>query len=87
MDPERVSRIVEPERVLEGEESKRNWADKVSELNEVDFLAQGALLECANLLSMTDKEFDEHMKRYRELRKVPRSMLTEPAKVPRRAGR
>ncbi len=47
-----------------------------------EVFAQGTLLEFANLLSMSDKEFDEHMKRYKELRKTLRSMLVEPAKIP-----
>lgn len=46
------------------------WFDKVSELEDVDFFTKQGMVEYACLATMTDKQFEEFLDGYREMRKI-----------------
>src|SRR2546426_420716 len=76
--PEIVSKLVEIERRMEEIGEKSEWTDKIAALDDVDFITRFGVTHYAKILSMSDQEFNEPLKLYREMRKVVRSTLLEP---------
>lgn len=54
------------------------WTDKVNELEGVSYFAKQELLEFLHLIHTSDKEFEDSMKSYRDLRKALRLIVREP---------
>lgn len=81
LDDATVARIVEVVKKLKSPEEKSPWMDKVNELKDVSFLGKQSLLEYVNLLSMSDKDFEERIKRERDLRKILQGVVAEPIAV------
>ena len=63
---------------------RQEWADKIAGLEDVDFLARQAVFEYANLLSMSDKDFEQFLNHYKELRRILRSCIELPDQTPRK---
>ena len=63
---------------------RQEWADKIASLEDVDFLARQAIFEYANLLSMSDKDFEEFLSRYKQLRTILKSCVEIPDQQPRK---
>jgi len=80
-----VQDIIDIQKRMEGFCDKCDWADKIEQLDDVDFFVKQVLFEYANLLSMTDEQFDEYLKLNRDLRKALRSRLAGPVK-PKKKG-
>ncbi|HIH02230.1 TPA: helix-turn-helix domain-containing protein [Thermoplasmata archaeon] len=49
------------------------WTDKVEEMDEVGFFVKQSMLEFAHMIAEDDKDFEEHIRRKRELRKLLKS--------------
>jgi DNA-binding transcriptional ArsR family regulator len=49
------------------------WADKIEEMDEVGFFVKQSMLEFAHMIAEDDKDFEESIRRKRELRKVLKS--------------
>jgi len=58
------------------------WADKIEEMDEAGFFVKQSMLEFAHLIAEGDKDFEESVRRKRELRKVLKSCC--PAKSGKR---
>lgn len=81
LDDATVAHIVDLIKKMKALEEKSPWMDKVNELEDVSFLGKQSLLAYLNYLSMSDKDFEEHLKRERELRKVLQGIVVEPIAV------
>ncbi len=81
LDDATVAHIVDLIKKMKALEEKSPWMDKVNELEDVSFLGKQSLLAYLNYLSMSDKDFEEHLKRERELRKVLQGIVAEPIAV------
>jgi DNA-binding transcriptional ArsR family regulator len=78
-DPDTVSKIVQTVKEMKDPMTKSVWSEKAAGLEDVDFFARQTVFEYANLLSMSDKEFEEFLDCYRVLRKLLRSSLKDPS--------
>jgi len=52
-----------------------DWTEKIEELSDVDFFTKQSLVEFANLVSISDGDFEDYLKGYRELRKTLKSCV------------
>ena len=77
-DPAAVARVVGLIKSMKEPGAGTPWMDRVNELNDVSYLAKQQMLEFIHLVTTSDKEFEEFLKTYRELRKTLRSMVVEP---------
>jgi DNA-binding transcriptional ArsR family regulator len=78
VNEEAVLRMIEIMKKLNGVEHIPPMQEKIAELEGVDFIGKQEVAKVVNLLSMTDKEFQEWIDQYRELRLLLKSMTTEP---------
>lgn len=69
-DPETVSRVLEIERRLHEIGFKTEHAEKIAEMESVDFLTKQDVLHYAKLLSMTEEEGAEYVRLLKELRQA-----------------
>jgi DNA-binding transcriptional ArsR family regulator len=76
--PEKMSEVLKIVKEMKDPFVREEWADRISTLEDVDFLARQAVFEYANLLSMSDKDFEGFLKNYRELRKLLRTCVEIP---------
>ncbi len=81
VDPAAVAKIVELMKSMKEPGSTTHWTEKVNEIEDLSFLTKQALLDFTSLIAMSDKEFENFLKCYRELRKTLRSTLQEPLPV------
>ncbi len=58
-----------------GECCNRKYEDKVVELEDIDFVTKQALMEYADVLSMTDRQFAEHEEYKKQFRALLNSLL------------
>ncbi len=72
-DPSAVARMVEIERRLSELGEKGKWSERMGGLEDVDFVTKQEVAHLANLLTMTDVEFNEYLKLYKEFRKTLKS--------------
>ncbi|TLZ58429.1 MAG: winged helix-turn-helix transcriptional regulator [Methanobacteriota archaeon] len=84
--PETVSKLVELERRLDEIGEKSEWTDKISGLDDVDFITRMGVAHYAKMLSMSDDEFNEYLKLSKEWRKVIRQTLLEPPTLASKKG-
>jgi DNA-binding transcriptional ArsR family regulator len=78
IEPLVVTQVVQIMQGLKGPESESPWTERVNELEGVDPFAKQELLEYVYLITIADKEFEQFIRSYRDLRKALRSTL-EPA--------
>jgi len=78
VDAATVSRVVDLIKRMKEPDANSPWMEKVNELSEVSYLGKQELLEFTYLMSISDHEFEEFLKCYRELRKTLRATLREP---------
>jgi len=79
-DKDTISKIVNVSKKMEKCGCNPEWTEKISECEDIDFFARQTLIEYTHLLGMTDEEFDEHLRHYRELRRLLRSGVVESGK-------
>ena len=82
-----IARLVDLMKRAKTPEEKSPWTEKVNELEGVSFLAKQFLLESVNLVSMSDKDFEEYLNGYREIRRTLKGMLEEPIAVKKASTR
>jgi len=83
---ENMSKVLKIVKGMKDPFIRKEWADKISALDDVDFLARQAVFEYANLLSMSDKDFEEFLNHYKELRELLRSCIELP-ELPSKKGK
>ncbi len=83
--PETVAKVVQLMVSMKGAESNSPWTEKINELEDVSFFGKQELVEVVYLMTTTDAEFEDFLKKYRELRKTLRSALLEPVAVAKTA--
>ena len=84
-DPAALQKIAQIAKELEEPSSKPEMTDKAAALEDVDFFARQAVFEYVNLLSMSDKDFEDYLKQYREMRSTLRSLLKNPSQLRKKA--
>ena len=83
-DPDAVAKVVSLIKCMKEPGANTPWMDKVNELKDVTYLAKQQMLEFIHLVTTSDKEFEEFLKSYRELRQTLRAMVLEPVAVPKK---
>jgi DNA-binding transcriptional ArsR family regulator len=78
IDEKTVSRLVELDRKIEQAGMKREFEEKISELEDVDFLTKQDVAGYMKHLFMTDRQFDDWLDLMKEFRELLRSALAEP---------
>lgn len=81
VSPAVTGKIVQLMKDMKGPEVESPWTEKLNELEEVGYLTKQALLEFTYLISISDSEFEDFLKCYRELRRLLRSTIMEPVVV------
>lgn len=66
-------------------ESESPWTEKINQLEDVSFLGKQTLVEVVYLMTTSDADFEDFLKKYRELRKTLHSALLEPVAVAKKA--
>lgn len=79
LDNETITRIVDLSKKLEsvGYKTKTELQDKIAELENVDFLTKQGIAKYVQLLTMSDKQFDEMLDLERQLRTLLKSKITK----------
>ncbi|OGS42890.1 MAG: hypothetical protein A3K76_01080 [Euryarchaeota archaeon RBG_13_57_23] len=72
-DDESVAHLVKAASSMKDCTHNSSWFDRISELEDVDFFTKQGMIEYSCLAVMTDKEFEEFLGGYREMRKLLRS--------------
>ncbi len=83
-DPEAVAQVVKLIKCMKEPGAGTPWMERVNELKDVTYLGKQQMLEFIHLVTTNDKEFEEFLKSYRELRKTLRSLISEPVAVPKK---
>ncbi len=76
-DPQTMLKILKVVKKMKDPFMSDEWAEKITALEDVDFLARQMVFEYANLLSMSDKDFEVYLRSYGELRRLVRSCVEE----------
>jgi DNA-binding transcriptional ArsR family regulator len=76
VEEDTVAQIIKTERKIETFGDKQELEEKVSKLDDVDFLGKQELASIASMISLTDKQFQEWLELQKELRKLLRGLLT-----------
>lgn len=69
-DSHTISKAIELMGKLGKLETKPKWADKITALEDADFFAKQSMHEYANLITLSDEDFDEVVRIEKELRKL-----------------
>ena len=83
--PAVITKVVGLMKRMKQPDATSPWTEKVNELADVNYFTKQELLEFTYLMSVSDKEFEDFLKCYRELRKTLKSTLQEPMMVPVKA--
>jgi predicted transcriptional regulator len=75
VEEETVARIIKTQGKIESFGDKQELEEKVSKLDEVDFLGKQELASVATMISLTDKQFLEWLELQKELRKLLKGLL------------
>lgn len=70
VDDESVSKLVKAAASMKDCSHDSTWLDKISELEDVDFFTKQGMIEYSCLATMSDKEFEDFLDGYREMRKL-----------------
>ncbi len=73
VDDGSVSKLVKAASSMKDCTHNTQWFEKISELEDVDFFTKQGMIEYSCLAVMSDKEFEEFLDGYREMRKLLRS--------------
>jgi len=90
IEEDTIGQIIKTERKIETFGDKQELEEKVSKLDDVDFLGKQELASIASMISLTDRQFQEWPELQRELRKLLRGLLsvtTGTAKQRSRSGK
>jgi len=71
-----VAQIIKTQGKIESFGNKQDLEEKVSKLDDVDFLGKQELASVATMISLTDTQFQEWLELQKELRKLLRGLLT-----------
>ena len=84
LDDEDIARIVDLSKRLEsvGYRTKTELQDRIAELENVDFLTKQGIAKYVQLLTMSDKQFDEMLDLERQLRTLLKSKIGKPISKP-----
>ena len=84
LDDETITRIVDLSKRLEsvGYKTKTELQDKIAELENVDFLTKQGISKYVQLLTMSDKQFDEMLDLERQLRTLLKSKIAKSTTKP-----
>jgi len=84
IDDETITRIVELTKRLEsvGYKAKTELQEKIADLENVDFLTKQAIVKYVQLLTMSDKQFDDMLDLERELRTLLKSKIAKTIQKP-----
>ena len=84
LDDETIARIVDLSKRLEsvGYRTKTELQDKIAELENVDFLTKQGIAKYVQLLTMSDKQFDEMLDLERQLRTLLKSKIARTTPKP-----
>jgi DNA-binding transcriptional ArsR family regulator len=84
IDDETITRIVELTKRLEsvGYKAKTELQEKIADLENVDFLTKQAIVKYVQLLTMSDKQFDDMLDLERELRSLLKSKIAKTIQKP-----
>ena len=77
MDEDTVAKLMDLSRRIESSGMKHELVEKISELEDVDFLAKQDVAEYTKFLLLTDKQFDDWLNLVKEFRDLLRSTLVE----------
>ena len=77
VEEDAVARIIKTQGKIETFGDKEEIEEKVSKLDDVDFLGKQELAGVATMISLSDKQFQEWLRLQKELRKLLRGLLTE----------
>jgi DNA-binding transcriptional ArsR family regulator len=80
---EDVSRMIDLMKKLNGVEHIPPMQEKIAELEGVDFIGKQEVAKFVNILSMTEKQFEEWIGQYRQVRQLLKSMTTETEIAPK----
>jgi len=72
-----VAQIIKTQGKIETFGDKEELEQKVSKLDDVDFIGKQELAGVATMISLTDKQFQEWLELQKEMRKLLRGLLTE----------
>ena len=64
------------------QESKTELQEKIADLENVDFLTKQAIVKYVQLLTMSDKQFDDMLNLERELRSLLKSKIAKTIQKP-----
>src|SRR5713226_2708593 len=76
VEEDTVAQIIKTQGRIESFGNKHDLEEKVSKLDDVDFLGKQELASVATMISLTDKQFQEWLELQKELRKLLRGLLT-----------
>jgi DNA-binding transcriptional ArsR family regulator len=76
VDEDTVAQILKTQRRLESFGERETLEEKVSKLDDVDFIGKQELTSVATMISLSDKQFLEWLGLQKELRKLLRGLLT-----------
>ena len=80
-----ISKIVNLIKTMKEPDAASPWTERVNELEDVTYLAKQELLEFTYLMTVSDREFENFLRCYRDLRKTLRATLEEPIAIPAKA--
>ena len=87
VEEDTVAQIIKTQGKIETFGGKQDLEEKVSKLDDVDFLGKQELASVATMISLTDKQFQEWLELQRELRKLLRGLLTSTTGAARQSSR
>ena len=79
VEEDTVAQIIKTQGKIETFGGKQDLEEKVSKLDDVDFLGKQELAGVATMISLSDKQFQEWLELQKELRKLLRGLLTATA--------
>jgi len=77
VEDDTVAQIVKVQEKIADLSARRDLQERVSKLDEVDFLGKQELTSVATMISLTDEQFMEWLDLQKELRKLLRRLLTK----------
>ncbi len=83
--PATITKVVELMKRMKQPDPMSPWTEKINELTDVSYFTKQELVEFTYLMTVSDKEFEDFLKCYRELRKTLRGTLQEPVAIPVKA--
>lgn len=84
LDDEAITRVVDLTKRLEsvGYKTKTELQEKIADLESVDFLTKQGIAKYVQLMTMSDKQFDEMLDLERQLRTLLKSKITKSSLKP-----